>query len=184
MMTIPAISKPDKPMLLFDGTCKVCRRLAHWVQNSAQKASQPTLIVQPVGDDPQRLRALNPGLDIWQAYKTVHVLMPDGPMKLGGEAIAEVLRRLPDTAWFARIFALRLFGHRPFQALLDEAYVILESVRPLLGCESCGTPNVWVGKIEWLMNRSKAILGGRRHHGPASRATPRHATRQPRLARH
>jgi len=105
--------------------------------------------------------------------------MPDGSMKLGGEAIAEVLRRLPNTEWFAWIFALRLFGHRPFQALLDEAYVILESVRPLLGCESCGTPNVWVGKIEWLVKRSKAILGGRWHHSPAPRSTPRHATRQP-----
>jgi hypothetical protein len=40
--------------------------------------------------------------------------MPDGAMKLGGEAIAEVLRRLPNTEWFAGIFALRLSGHRPF----------------------------------------------------------------------
>jgi len=140
MTVIFPASRPGKPILLFDGTCKVCRHLAHWVQKSAASQSgEPTLIVRPVGDDPKALQALAPGLDIWEAYKTVHVLLPDGSMKLGGEAIAEVLRRLPRIRWFAGIFALRLFGYRPAQALLDAAYIILDKVRPLLGCESCGT---------------------------------------------
>ena len=158
----------------------MCRHLAHWVQKSTQHQSgELTLIVRPIGDDPQKLRSLAPGLDIWEAYKTVHVLMPDGTMKLGGEAIAEVLRLLPSTEWFAGIFACRLFGHRPFQAMLDEAYIILDKVRPLLGCESCGTPSIWVNKIEWLMKLPKIIFGGNRHRNPPPHFTSRHATRQP-----
>ena len=58
---------------------------------------------------------LNPDLDIWDAYATIHVLMPDGSMKLGGEAVAEVLRDLRNTKWFAWIFAVSMFGFRPFQ---------------------------------------------------------------------
>jgi predicted DCC family thiol-disulfide oxidoreductase YuxK len=169
-------SVPDQPVLLFDGTCAVCRRLAHWVQKSAcGKSGEVTLVVRPVGDNPEELRSLNPNLDIWEAYKTVHVVMPNGAMKLGGEAIAEVLRRLPKAAWFARIFSVHLFGYRPFQKLLDGAYVVLEDVRPLLGCESCGTPRPWVGRLGWLMRLPSAIFGASRHPNATPHVTPRHA---------
>jgi hypothetical protein len=51
--------------------------------------------------------------------------MPDGSMKLGGEAVAEVLRSLPNTKWFAWSFAISIFGFRPFQIILNMAYAIL-----------------------------------------------------------
>jgi hypothetical protein len=54
-------------------------------------------VERPIGDDPEALLSLNPDLDIWGAYATIHLLMPDGSMKLGGEAVAEVLRNLPTT---------------------------------------------------------------------------------------
>ena len=83
------------------------------MQKSAKsKSGEMSIIAQPIGDDPKALRALNLKLDIWDAYKTVHVLMPDGSMKLGGEAIAEVLRHLPKTEWFAWIFALNRIASR------------------------------------------------------------------------
>lgn len=41
------------------------------------------------------LRSPNPDPDIWDAYATIHLLMPDGSMKLGGKAVAEVLRICP-----------------------------------------------------------------------------------------
>ena len=81
-------------------------------------------------------RALNPDLDIWEAYATIHVLMPDGSMKRGGEAVAEVFRALPATKWFTPLFSLSVFGARPFQIVLDGGYTLLADVRPLLGCES------------------------------------------------
>ena len=39
---------------------------------------------------------MSPGLDIWDAYATIHLLMPDGSMRLGGEAVAEVLTLLQE----------------------------------------------------------------------------------------
>ncbi len=142
------MQSPRKPILLFDGECAVCRGIAKWVRASAQtRAGETSLIVRPIGDDPADLRSLNPALDIWDAYATIHVLMPDGSMKLGGDAVAEVFRRLPSTRWFAPIFALRIFGFRPFGRLLDFGYLVLADIRPLLGCESCGTPALWVRPI-------------------------------------
>jgi predicted DCC family thiol-disulfide oxidoreductase YuxK len=159
--------KQPKPILLFNDECAVCRHIGHWVQRSAQsKSGETRIIVQPIGDDPERLRSLNPDLDIWDAYATIHVLMPDGSMRLGGEAVAEVLRKLPNTQWFAWSFATSIFGFRPFQAILNVAYAILSDVRPLFGCESCGKPGVWLRPIEWVTKWAKNIFGGGLHPSP------------------
>jgi predicted DCC family thiol-disulfide oxidoreductase YuxK len=164
-----------KPILLFNDECAVCRRIARWVKKSApSKSGEISVIEQPIGDDPEALRALNPDLDIWDAYGTIHLVMPDGSMKLGGEAVAEVLRRLPNTRWFAWLFAVSLFGWRPFQMILDLGYAILADVRPLFGCESCGTPSFWVRPIAGIKRLARSIFGKHRHPSPT-----KHATRLP-----
>jgi predicted DCC family thiol-disulfide oxidoreductase YuxK len=153
-----------KPILLFNDECDVCRHIAHWVERSApNKSGETSIIERPIGDDPEALRALNPELDIWKAYATVHVLMPDGSMKVGGEAVAEVLRNLPNTRWFAGVFDASIFGVRPFQAILNAAYAVLADVRPLLGCESCGTPGIWLRPLHWAIKRAKDMLGQNRY---------------------
>jgi hypothetical protein len=116
----------------------------------------------------EALRLLNPDLDIWSAYATIHLLMPDGSMRLGGEAVAEVLRNIPITKWLARSFAIKILGLRPFQMVLNLSYEILADVRPLFGCESCGTPSMRVRPFVWLMRRVKALFGKSRQSG----ATP------------
>src|ERR1700678_1402188 len=106
----------SQPILLFNDECGVCRVIARWVQRSAgRKSGETSIIVRPIGDDPDALRSLHPDLDIWDAYETIHVLMPDGSMRLGGEAVAEVLLLLPNTKWFAPSFVISIFGFRPFQ---------------------------------------------------------------------
>jgi predicted DCC family thiol-disulfide oxidoreductase YuxK len=158
--------KQSMPILLFNDECAVCRHIGHWVQRSAQRSGEMSILVQPIGDDPERLRVLNPDLDIWDAYETIHVLMPDGSMRLGGEAVAEVLRDLPNTKWFAWSFGTSIFGFRPFQVGLNVAYAILADVRPLFGCESCGKSKV-VRPIEWVANWAKKLFGGAPHANPS-----------------
>ena len=173
--------RPSKPILLFNDECGVCRRIARWVHKSARsKAGETSIIEQAIGDDPEVLRALNPDLDIWDAYGTIHLLMPDGSMKQGGEAVAEVLRNLRNTRWFAGIFSVGLLGFRPFQTLLNVAYTVLADVRPLFGCESCGTPSAWLKPMGWLVKSVKTLAGIRHRipsphfsaRPPAGRRTP------------
>jgi len=149
---------PPLPILLFNDECAVCRHIGHWVQRSAQRASgDPAIIVQPIGDNPATLRSLNPDLDIWDAYATIHILMPDGSMRLGGEAVAQVLRILPTTKWFAWCFDTSIFGFRPFQVVLNVAYAILSDVRPLFGCESCGKPKI-LRPLQWMTQWWKTLM--------------------------
>ena len=155
---------PAKPLLLFNDECAVCRLIGHWVQRSAADSQGNTSIdVRPIGTDPVVLRALNPKLDIWDAYAKIHLLMPDRTMKLDGEAVAETLRRLRLTAWLARSFNVRVFGGRPFQALLNGAYRVLADLRPLLGCESCGVPPPWLRPVHWVVQWVKGRNRSRHH---------------------
>lgn len=177
MTTVPQMEKQTHPVLLFNDECAVCRRIGRWVEKSAQsKSGKTSIIVRPIGDDPKALRLLNPELDIWDAYATIHVLMPDSSMKVGGEAVAEVLRDLHSTKWFAWIFAISIFGFRPFQLVLNVAYVILADVRPLFGCESCGKPSFWVRPIAPTIKWVKSIFGKRRATSAAARFSPLSAT--------
>ena len=163
-----------KAILLFNDECGVCRHIAGWVRKSLLSSSgEASIIVQPIGDDPEALRVLNPELDIWDAYATIHLLMPDGTMKLGGEAVAEVLRALPNTKWFAWTFGVSVFGFRPFQTILNVGYAILADVRPLFGCESCGTPSLWMRPIGWISKRAKAVFGGNRRRATTPHFSPR-----------
>jgi predicted DCC family thiol-disulfide oxidoreductase YuxK len=158
-MTMPTI-----PLLLFNGECAVCRAIAGWVARYAHDArGLATLTERPIGDDPGELLKLNPKLGIWDAYETIHLLMSDGTMKLGGEAVAEVFRRPPPTAWFTPLFSVNIFGMRPFQAILNFGYALLSDVRPLLGCESCGTPNIWVRSIRQPAAAAKRLLRAIEH---------------------
>lgn len=139
-----SVATLSKPILLFDSECAVCRRIGGWVKRSSEKQLGGASIQErPIGNDPDELRKLNPSLDIWDAYAVVHVLMPDGSMKEGGDAIAEVLHHLPKFRWLAWSFDVRIFGVKPFQEMLDLAYAVLSNVRPLFGCKSCGTPRGW-----------------------------------------
>jgi predicted DCC family thiol-disulfide oxidoreductase YuxK len=156
-------ARPDIPILLFNDECGVCRRIAKWVEKSASTPSgASSLIERPIGDDPEVLLALNQDLDIWDAYETIHLLMPDGSMKVGGEACAEVLRRLPRTRWLAQSFNVEVFGFRPFQRALDVGYLVLSDVRPVFGCESCGTPSAWLKPMVWATKRWGSLVDGTR----------------------
>ena len=151
-------STPDTPpVLLYDDECNVCRHIAAWVRKSAQGAGSDVLItVRGIGEDPQALKALNPALDIWAAYDHIHLLMPDGSMRLGGGAVAEVLRLLPATRWLTGCLMWRVFGWYPFQRLLDLAYALLADIRPILGCESCGQPSPALRPFVWLSRQIRA----------------------------
>jgi predicted DCC family thiol-disulfide oxidoreductase YuxK len=165
-----------KPILLFDDECGVCRRIANWVRGAAQdKSGKSSLVVRPIGNDPELLRSLNPALDIWEAYATIHVLMPDGSMKLGGEAVAVVLRNLSNTQWFTWTFTVSVFGFRPFQTVLNLAYAVLADVRPLFGCESCGAPNLWVRTIWLPIKWLRGIFGKIENSSPRPHFRPHRA---------
>jgi predicted DCC family thiol-disulfide oxidoreductase YuxK len=111
-MTRPLAAAPNqtRPILLYNDECGVCRRIARWVKKSAHRRTTggEVIVVQPIGDDPAALRLINPDLGIWDAYETIHLVMPDGSMKKPRQANLWVSQsgsgRLP-SAWYRAISA-------------------------------------------------------------------------------
>ncbi|MEO9166873.1 MAG: DCC1-like thiol-disulfide oxidoreductase family protein [Aestuariivirga sp.] len=176
------MQKQTKPILLYDGECGVCRRIAHWVDKSARnKSGEMSIILMPIGDDPEALKLINPSLNIWDAYATNYLIMPDASMKTGGEAVAAVFQILPNTKWFAWCFALSIFGFRPFQMMLNFAYAILDDIRPIFGCESCGTPSFWVRPIAAVGKWVSSVFGQRGGKASTAKFNSRHASPRRRM---
>ncbi len=170
---------PARPILLYNGECAVCRRIAAWVSASAH--GSPALDVRPIGDDPVAIAQLHPGLDIWDAYEVVHLLMPDGSMKTGGAAVAHVLRTLPNTKWLAALLDLHIGGFAPGAWLVNAGYAVLAEIRPLLGCASCGSTGPIIGSVHGALRWLNRWVGTARtaslpHFALASRVTPRNRT--------
>lgn len=156
--TSAATPSDGRPILLYNANCQVCRMLSEWVKQ--QDASGGDLIDErPIGGNPSALTALSPDLDIWKVYEKIHLVMPDGEVKIGGNAVAEVLKRLPSTKWLGAIVDLGIGEFKPFLFLLDGAYNVLDAIRPALGCESCGGGPVawWALPIKWTADAVKAV---------------------------
>ena len=66
------IKLQSAPILLFNDECGVCRSIADWVKKQVQTESgAPSIVVRPIGQDPEELHALNQDLNIWDgAYET------------------------------------------------------------------------------------------------------------------
>lgn len=170
--SVPTTTEPerlDRPVLLYNGQCEVCQVLSSWVK-AADLKGEDLIDERPLPNDPAALARIHPGLDIWKAYEEIHVVMPDGRLLKGGEAIAEVLKRLPYTSWMSGVFDLEVFGKKTGVAALHVAYKILDAIRPALGCSSCGGgPVVWWAKpIQWGANLVKWALGKGDEHAPAN----------------
>lgn len=152
--------KLDRPVLLFNGQCETCKVLSSWVKQ--KDASGKDLIDErPIPSTPEELARLNPDLDIWKVYEEIHLLMPDGSVKKGGEAIAEVLKRLPGQGWYTWAFDVSVFGFKPGMLALEGAYKLLDAIRPALGCSSCGGGPVawWAKPIKWTADAVKWLMG-------------------------
>jgi hypothetical protein len=104
-----------------------------------------------------------------------HILqvLPDIFVVLEQPAVEHIdcLRHLPGAQWFTGTFAFSVFGFRPFQAILNLAYTILPDLRPLFGCESCGTPSSWMKPIRWVVHSAGAVFGRSRPSSPAPHFT-------------
>ncbi len=147
-----------KPILFYNQYCETCDAIAGWVKRADKKGGD-LISERPIPKYQEDLDKIVPGLDLNEVYATSHLIMPDGTVYQGGEAVREVLERLNSTKWFADVFQVEIAGHKPFQAALNAGYHILDASRPALGCTSCG-PNAvptWAKPIKWVVDGVKVI---------------------------
>ena len=95
----------DVPTLIYDGDCGLCRRAVHRLQLWARALRRGYLAFQ----DAEAVRRFGSGLPALAA--AMHLLLPDGRVFSGADAVPALGRLLPGKSWWAWGFAVP--GVRP-----------------------------------------------------------------------
>ena len=90
----------DRPTLIYDGECGLCRdavgMVARWDHDRRVRLT-------PL-QDASRIAELRLALPALAA--AMHLVLPDGRVLVGADAAAELLRLFPRTRWLTPVFAI------------------------------------------------------------------------------
>jgi predicted DCC family thiol-disulfide oxidoreductase YuxK len=94
-------------VLIYDGECSMCRASALWLMRWA--LSGGALEILPCRSEPRRARF--PQISDAACTTAMQLVLPDGRVLSGADAVPELLRRIRGLGWLAAFFALP--GARP-----------------------------------------------------------------------
>ena len=115
---------PDRPALLYDGACSLCRRTADWVREHDRAGAIELLPFQ----DPACAHRF-PALLSAECVRAVQFVSEAGRVSSGADAVREVLERLPGMRPLAR-----LLRWPPLAALARAGYEVVARLRPRDRC--------------------------------------------------
>jgi predicted DCC family thiol-disulfide oxidoreductase YuxK len=93
--------------LIYDADCPMCRASALWLMRRA--LSSGALEILPCRSDLRRAR--HPAITEDVCMRAMQLVLPDGRVLAGADAVPEILRRVRGWGWLASVFALP--GVRP-----------------------------------------------------------------------
>jgi predicted DCC family thiol-disulfide oxidoreductase YuxK len=92
----------ERAVLIYDGDCAMCRSSALWLMRRARASDR--LEILPCRSEPRRTRY--PGISDAACMQAMQLVLPDGRVLAGADAVPELLRRLRGWRWLASIFGL------------------------------------------------------------------------------
>ncbi|MBI2494423.1 MAG: DUF393 domain-containing protein [Candidatus Rokubacteria bacterium] len=98
---------PPPAVLIYDGECAMCRASALWLMRLA--LSRGALEILPCRSEPHRARFSHVSDEA--CLTAMQLVLPDGRVLAGADAVPELLRRVRGLGWLAGVFALP--GVRP-----------------------------------------------------------------------
>lgn len=116
--------------LIYDADCPMCRASALWLMRRA--LSRGALEILPCRSEARHARY--PAITEDVCLTAMQLVLPDGRVLAGGDAVPEILRRVRGWGWLASVFALP--GVRP---IARRVYAWIARNRMKI---SCGLPGV------------------------------------------
>src|SRR6266545_868047 len=97
---LPAVAEPKRPTLIYDGECAMCRQAVELLRRWDR---EHVLHFVPFQDEAAvaRFRIALPAL-----AAAMHLILPDGRVYPGADAVPELLRLLPGKRWLAPLFRI------------------------------------------------------------------------------
>lgn len=114
-------------VLIYDGECPMCRASALWLMRRALAGGASELELLPCRSTARGLRF--PRITDETCLRAMQLVLPDGRVLSGADAVPEILDRIPRWRWVARMFDLP--GARP---LAQSAYGWIARNRMKLCC--------------------------------------------------
>ena len=115
--------------LIYDADCPMCRASALWLMRRA--LSRGALEILPCRSEARRARY--PAITEDVCLTAMQLVLPDGRVLAGGDAVPEILRRVRGWGWLASAFALP--GVRP---IARRVYAWIARNRMKLSCAAPG----------------------------------------------
>jgi predicted DCC family thiol-disulfide oxidoreductase YuxK len=91
-------------VLIYDGDCAMCRASALWLMRRALGGGARDVEILPCRSADRRARF--PQVDEAACLAAMQLVLPDGRVLSGADAVPELLRRIPRWRWLARLFEL------------------------------------------------------------------------------
>jgi predicted DCC family thiol-disulfide oxidoreductase YuxK len=100
----------DTATLVYDAECSMCWASAMWLMRRALAGGSRSFEIVPCRSPARHERF--PFIDDAACMAAMQLVLPDGRVLTGADAVPEILRRIPRWGWIATLFALP--GARPF----------------------------------------------------------------------
>ncbi len=113
--------------LVYDADCPRCRASALWLLRRALAGGAKTLEILPCRSPARRARF--PAISEPACLTTMQLVLPDGRVLAGTDAVPEILARIPRWRWVTGLLGLP--GARP---LARRAYAWIAGNRMRLDC--------------------------------------------------
>ena len=98
---------PATATLIYDAECSVCRASARWLMRRASSSGQLEILPCRSGVRRQRF----PHVAEEQCMTAMQLVLPDGRVLGGADAVPELMRRIRGWGWVAGVFSIP--GVRP-----------------------------------------------------------------------
>jgi predicted DCC family thiol-disulfide oxidoreductase YuxK len=89
---------PAHPTLIYDGECGICQQAVAWLRRWDR---EHVLHFVPFQDE-AAVRAF--GIELPALAAAMHLILPDGRVLAGADAVPELLRLFPGKRWLAPLF--------------------------------------------------------------------------------
>jgi len=90
-----------KAVLIYDGNCHACRRTIGWIRENGRKDAFEMLSCQS-----EDVRQRFPFIKKTSCMQAMQLILPDGKVLSGGNALSEIVRRLKHYSAAAGLFSL------------------------------------------------------------------------------
>lgn len=115
----------ERAVLIYDGECAMCRTSALWLMRRARASDR--LEILPCRSTPRRARF--PQITDAACMQAMQLVLPDGRVLTGADAVPELLRRVRGWRWVAS-----LLGLPPVRPVTRRLYAWVARSRMKLSC--------------------------------------------------